>query len=182
MMSAEAFLEDIYRQYYKNVYNYICFRINNHFDAEELASTVFENAIQRFQTYKPMLSPVEAWLIGIAKNVVTDHLRRRKHKVFVPIDEIASLISEYRQPEEVAVVNEQNRALIQAMARLKEKERQVLSMKFATDLRNNEIARILKVSDSNVGVIVHRAVQKLRRILEEEDGRYEKRGSKQCID
>jgi len=39
-MDAEL-LESIYRQHYKNVYNYIGFRINNHHDAEELASLVF---------------------------------------------------------------------------------------------------------------------------------------------
>ena len=37
-------LEVIYHRHYKNVYNYIAFRINNHFDAEELVSTVFEKA------------------------------------------------------------------------------------------------------------------------------------------
>jgi RNA polymerase sigma-70 factor (ECF subfamily) len=52
------FLESIYRQYYKNVYNYTGFRINNHFDAEELASAVFEKAIRKFDTYNASHSPV----------------------------------------------------------------------------------------------------------------------------
>ena len=162
-------LESIYRQHYKNVYNYIGFRINNHFDSEELASSVFENAIRKFHTYKPDASPIEAWLIGIAKNVVSDYFRSKKRRVFVPLDNILELVSLNRQPEEVVVVNEENKALIQAMTKLKDLERQVLSMKFATDLKNNEIAKILNVSDSNVGVIIHRAVKKLKRILEEED-------------
>lgn len=168
------FLEAIYKQYYKSVYNYISFRINNHFDAEELASSVFENAIRRFHTYNPEISPIEAWLIGIAKNVVTDHLRRKKHKFFVPIDDIVGLVSLNRQPEEVIVINEDNKALIQAMSKLKDKERQVLSMKFATDLRNNEIAEILNISSTNVGVIIHRSVQKLKKVLEKENDSYEK--------
>ncbi len=170
----DEFLETIYRQYYKNVYNYIGFRINNHFDSEELASSVFENAIRKFHTYKPEVSPIEAWLIGIAKNVVTDYLRSKKHKFFVPIDDIIGLVSFNKQPEEVIVINENNRALLQAMSKLKEKERQVLSMKFATDLKNNEIAKILNISDSNVGVIIHRSIQKLKKILERENGSNEK--------
>jgi len=168
-------IEAVYRQYYRNVYNYIGFRINNHFDAEELASTVFENAMRRFHTYKPMLAPMEAWLIGIAKNVVTDYLRGKKRVHLVPIDDIVGLFSPQRQPEEVAVAHEENAALMRAMSRLKDKERQVVSMKFATDLKNYEIADVMCISESNVGVIMHRAIRKLRKILGEESGLDEKK-------
>ena len=167
-MDAELF-EAIYEKFYKNVYNYICFRINNHFDAEELASDVFENAIRKFYTYRPEISPIEAWLIGIAKNVVTDYLRSRKRKTLIPLDDIWELVSFERKPEEVVVFDESNKALIRAMTRLKDLERQVLSMKFATGLKNNEIAEVLSISDSNVGVIVHRSVKKLKKALDKEE-------------
>jgi RNA polymerase sigma-70 factor (ECF subfamily) len=170
----EELLDAIYRQYYKNIYNYICFRINNHHDSEELASSVFENAIRKFHTFKPELSPVEAWLIGIAKNVVTDYLRRKKRGFFVPIDNIYHLVSFNRQPEEALVMNEENKLLIQAMSRLKDAERQILSMKFASDLGNCEIARILGISESNAGVIIHRTIQKLRKIMNRDGNGNEK--------
>ncbi|MCL2852379.1 MAG: sigma-70 family RNA polymerase sigma factor [Defluviitaleaceae bacterium] len=169
-----ALFEAIYEKYYRNVYNYICFRINNHYDSEELTSDAFENAIRKFHTYRPETAPVEAWLIGIAKNVVTDYLRRRKRKTFVPLDDILELVSLERRPEEVIVFNEDNKSLIRAMTTLKDAERQVLSMKFATDLRNTEIAQIMNMSDSNVGVIVHRSVKKLKEFLDKEEMSCEK--------
>jgi len=159
-------LESIYRQYYKNVYNYIGFRINNHSDTEELASAVFEKAMVSWKRYNSAL-PVEAWLIGIAKNTVTDYLRAKKRKHFVTLDSIAGLVSFNRQPEEVVVSNESSKALITAMSKLKTQERQILSMKFATNLKHGEIAAIMGISASNVGVIVHRALKKLKTILEE---------------
>jgi len=159
-------LESIYRQHYKNVYNYISFRISNHSDTEELASLVFEKAMVSWKRYKSDL-PAEAWLIGIAKNTVTDYLRRKKRRHFVTLDSVIKLASFNRQPEEVAVVNEDNRALITAMSKLKEQERQILSMKFATSLKHDEIAVIMGISASNVGVIVHRALKRLRKLLEE---------------
>ena len=160
-------LETIYRQHYKNVYNYIGFRINNHFDAEELASLVFEKAMVSWKRYNSTL-PVEAWLIGIAKNTVTDYLRAKKRKHFVTLDSVIGLVSFNRQPEEVAVINEDNKTLITAMSKLKDQERQILSMKFATSLKHDEIADIVGISASNVGVIVHRALKKLRKLLEED--------------
>jgi RNA polymerase sigma-70 factor (ECF subfamily) len=161
-------LESIYHEYYKNVYNYIGFRINNHFDAEELVSLVFEKAIDKWSRYNPDF-PVEAWLIGIAKNTVTDYLRAKKRKFFVSLDNIFDLVSPSKNPDEVAVINEENRALMVAMSKLKDVERQILSMKFATDLKHHEIAKILGISDSNVGVTVHRSLKKLRKLMGEED-------------
>ncbi len=159
--------EIIYNQYYKNVYNYISFRINNHHDSEELVSLVFENVIRKFHTYNSKL-PMEAWLIGIAKNVVSDYFRSKKRKIFMPLESILELVSPNRQPEEVVVFNEDNKSLIEAMNKLKDAERQILSMKFATDLKNNDIAKLLNISESNVAVKIHRAIIKLRKILGEE--------------
>lgn len=164
----EQLLESIYRQYYKNVYNYICFRINNHFDAEDLASLVFDKAISNWSRYNSNL-PVEAWLIGIAKNVVTDYLRKKGRWHFVGLDSIIHMISPLKQPEDVAVKNDENKLLISAMAKLDNKERQILSMRFATDLKNVEIAKILGISDSNVRVIAHRALKKLKKFMEEDN-------------
>jgi len=164
----DRMLDSIYRQYHKRVYNYISFRINNHFDAEELASLAFEKAVRNRSRYNPAY-PIEAWLIGIAKNTVTDYLRSKGRRSFVPLDNVIELVSTNKQPEEVAVINEENRELITAMSRLKDTERQILSMKFATDLKHGEIAEVLNISESNVGVIAHRALKKLRGYLEEVD-------------
>ncbi|MDR2183827.1 MAG: sigma-70 family RNA polymerase sigma factor [Clostridiales bacterium] len=165
----DRLLEAIYNRHYDAVYNYICFRINNHFDAEELAADTFENAIRRYHTYRPQLGPIQAWLIGIAKNVVADYFRGKKRRTFVPLDDIAELVSPSRRPDEVVVFNEDNRALMRAMSTLKDAERQILSMKFATDLKNHEIAKIMGLSDTNVGTIVNRSVKKLKKILEKEE-------------
>ncbi|MDR2183126.1 MAG: sigma-70 family RNA polymerase sigma factor [Clostridiales bacterium] len=162
-----ALLESIYRQYYKNVYNYIAFRINNHFDAEELSALVFEKAVGKWGSYNPAYA-VEGWLIGIAKNTVTDYLRVNKRRHLVALDSVTERASPSKLPEEIAVANEASRALIAAMAQLKDTERQILSMKFATDLKHREIAEILGMGESSVGVTVHRALKKLRKILEED--------------
>ncbi|MCL2235419.1 MAG: RNA polymerase sigma factor [Defluviitaleaceae bacterium] len=159
-------LELMFHRHHKSVYNYIAYRLNNHHDAEELTSDVFVKAIQNFDRYN-IARPMEAWLITIAKNTVTDHLRKIKHRKFAPEDAIVGMISPEGQPEEIAVINEKNRQLMSCLARLKDKERQILSMKFATELKHSEIGEILGISPSQVGVIVHRAMGKLRKYFEE---------------
>ena len=160
-------VESIYYQYHKNVYNYIAFRINNHHDAEELTNDVFVKAIQGWKSYNHNFS-MEGWLIGIAKNAVTDYLRKTMRRKFIPFDSILKLTSADKQPEEIVVINEESRKLMRAMAKLRDKERQILSMKFATELKHSQIAAILKISESNVGVTAHRAMNKLKKFMEED--------------
>jgi len=167
MATTACSLESMYDQYHKNVYNYIAFRINNHHDAEELANDVFVKAIQGWKSYDQSF-PMEGWLIGIAKNVVTDYLRKTMRRNFLTFDSILGLVSADRQPEEVVVINEESKQLMSAMVRLRDKERQILSMKFATELKHSEIAEILKISESHVGVTVHRAMNKLKKFMEED--------------
>jgi len=161
-------LETIYVQHHKSVYNYIAFRINNHHDAEELASDVFVKAMQRWDSYDAD-RPLEAWLIAIAKNIVTDYLRKTMRRGFAPIDAIAGMKSRDKRPEEIVVINENNRALMVALNRLRDKERQILSMKFATELKHEEIGQLLGISASQVGVVAHRAMGKMRKYMEEDE-------------
>ena len=159
-------LEEIYNQYYKNVYRYILFRINHHHDAEDLANNVFVKAIRYQKNFNPRYS-MEAWLIGIAKNTVTDYQRKNMGLNFVPLESAARLNSTGSQPEEIAVANEEAKQLVAAMAKLKDKERQILSMKFATDLKHKEIANVLGISEVNARVSAHLALNKLKKYMEE---------------
>lgn len=157
---------DLYESYYKKVYNYISYRINNQSDVEELVSSVFETVIRKYYTYRPNRSPVEAWVIGIAKITVADYFRSAKKRVFVSIETITDITSVNHQPDEIAVMNEENAELLKALRVLTDKERNIMSMKFATELTNSEIADITGLSKTNVGTIINRAVNKLRKELE----------------
>jgi len=166
-MDANTFKE-IYETYYKRVYNYISYRINNHNDTGDLVSQVFERVIQKYSTYNPKSSVFEAWLIGIARNTVTDYFRKQKKTFNISMEAVIDFISRSRQPEEVIVTNENNASLIKALTKLSEKERNVVAMKFAAELKNTDIAEVLGISDSHVGVILFRSLKKLRKELEEE--------------
>lgn len=166
-IDASAFKE-IYETYYKRVYNYISYRINNHHDTGDLVSQVFERVIQKYSTYDPKWSVFEAWLIGIARNTVTDYLRTQKKNFNISLDYVIGFISGSSQPEEVIVINENNASLVKALAKLSEKERNIVALKFAAELKNTDIAEVMGISDSNVGVILFRSLKKLRKELEKE--------------
>jgi len=54
------------------------------------------------------------------------------------------------------------------LAKLSDKERNIIALKYAAELKNTDIAEIMGISDSNVGVILFRSLKKLRKELEKE--------------
>ncbi|MDX9871556.1 MAG: sigma-70 family RNA polymerase sigma factor [Clostridia bacterium] len=160
--------KQLYETHYKRVYNYISYRINNHHDTGDLVSQVFERVIQKYGAYDPKRAAFEAWLMGIARNTVTDYFRSQKRNFSVSLDYVIGCIAGNNQPEEVIVLNESNKALLQALAKLSEKERNIVALKYAAELKNTDIAKMLGLSDSNVGVILSRSLEKLRKELGKE--------------
>ena len=57
--------------------------------------------------------------------------------------------------------------LVASLVKLDRRTRDVLGLKFAGDLTNREIAKLTGLKESNVGVIVFRGIQKLRKMMEE---------------
>lgn len=153
---------DIFDRYYQRIYNYLYYRAGNASDAEELASQVFEQVIGKIHSYSPERAPFEVWLFTMARNVFNDHYRRQKRRHTVSFDHAADLVSNQPSPEENAINMEIRSELIRAIQALPERERNIIAMKFAGGLKNQEIARLTGLSESNVGVIVYRSLHNLR--------------------
>jgi len=92
--------------------------------------------------------------------VATDHLRaRRDHAPLDAADEVAAAST----PEDEHARASDRERLAALVERLPERERELLALKYGAGMTNRAIAELLGLSESNVGTIVHRAVQTLRR-------------------
>jgi RNA polymerase sigma-70 factor (TIGR02952 family) len=165
IMSTEKFAQ-IYEVYYRRVYKYICYRINNHYAAEEICSHVFEVMISKYYTFSPDKSNFEVWLFAIARNAVTDYFRSQKKRVSLSLDSILDMVLPKSSPEEIVIQGDNNQALFKALAKLNDKERNIIAMKYAAGLKNAEIADLLGISGSNIGVVLYRCLKKLHKELE----------------
>ncbi|MDR2915578.1 MAG: sigma-70 family RNA polymerase sigma factor [Tannerella sp.] len=74
LISFETIIRNAYKEYQPNILSYIANRINHRYDAEDLTQDVF----MRLLEYKQMIRPetVKYFLYTIARNIVTDHIRR----------------------------------------------------------------------------------------------------------
>ncbi|WP_282942540.1 sigma-70 family RNA polymerase sigma factor [Paenibacillus sp. RC67] len=168
ILSTEMFAQ-IFDTYYKRVYKYICYRINNHYAAEDICSHVFEVVISKYYSFSPEKSNFEVWLFAIARNSVTDYFRSQKHRADFSLNSILNMVLSKPSPEEIVIRDDNNRALFTALAKLSDKERNIIAMKYAAGLKNSEIADLLGVSGSNIGVVLYRILKKLHKELDLEE-------------
>lgn len=140
------------------LYNYFRYRLGDESVAEELTSTVLEKAWTKRHRYRKDRAVFSVWLFSIAKNEVVSYLRKRRDLLPISMAETAS--GEAIEPclEQSQDIQQLSRLL----ADLPERERELISLKFGADLNNREISVVTGLSESNVGTILSRVLQKLR--------------------
>jgi RNA polymerase sigma-70 factor (ECF subfamily) len=140
------------------VYNFFRYRVGPDV-AEDLTSATFEKAWVAREQYRADRAGFGTWIFTVAKNVAVDHYRRtRPH---VSLDEAAEI--EGGPPADaIAERRSDESRLGLLLERRTEKERELLALRYGAEFTNRDIARMTGLSESNVGTILHRAVQALR--------------------
>ena len=164
----EKMLEDftkIYETYYTRIYKYTYYRINDEYMAEEVCSRIFEKILSKYPTFSKNKMSFEAWIFAIARNTVTDYYRAKKRNTHHPLEGLLNKPSTKLTPDQHMIKKEESAYLLEALKQLKEKERGILSLKYGAELKHKEIAKIMGISESNVGVMVYRSLKKLEKIL-----------------
>lgn len=159
--TAEAFTE-FYNNYLPKIFRYISYRVSDTYLAEDLTSVVFEKALTKFKSYRSDKSALSTWIFRIARNTLIDNFRASSRQKNIPLDQMADDPKDGSTPEQMLLEKEENQLLRRCILRLSPKEQEIISLKFGADMNNRQIAGILGLSDSNVGIILFRAVRKLR--------------------
>jgi len=162
---AEAFGK-LYDMHVDRVYRHVYYRVGNEHDAEDLTQQVFLKAWQAIHTYKRTTSPFVAWLMTISHNLVVDFYRTRKDRSYLEAEVLAD--GPASSPEGAAEASFEQQRLRRAILQLGGDEQQVVILRFIEGFEFAEIASVLKKKEGNVRVILHRALVKLRNILEKE--------------
>lgn len=156
---------DIYDRYFSRVYNYARYRVGDAAAADDVVSRVFEKALDRLDSFDPRRGLIDAWLFAIARSAVADHFRERRPPG-PSVDEAESLPDGEPRIEEGLERDESARGLLRALDGLDARSRELLALRFGARMTSRAIAAQTGLSESNVGVIIHRAVRSLHAVLE----------------
>lgn len=159
----------IIERHAKLVHGYLRARLTRLADAEDLGQEVFlrvytAKAVPREGTGLAM----RPWLIGIARNVLREHVRaarRRRETAWTALClDIEDLVG--TAENDGGAFDEVMGKLPRCLEGLGPSARQAIDLYYHDDLRMQEIATRFKRSEGAVKLLVHRARQAVRRCLE----------------
>ncbi len=156
--------ELLYRAARDDIYGYIATLLRDRSAAEDVTAITFERAYKRRRGYDARRGSPRAWLFGIARNAALDELRRRKRQL--PLD-AEPADPDTPAPEDEAEAAVRRAAVRAALTQLEPRDRELIALKFHAGLDNAEVAAVLGVNESNAGTRLHRAMQKLRKALDD---------------
>ncbi len=159
-----------FREHRPTVYRYVRFRLATREAAEDVTSEVFMKALRALDRYDPTRASPRTWLLRIARNAVTDHLRslRRKSSLHVSLDRVPDLVADVPTQEERVLREERIEMILNANSTLRPADQEILSLRYGAGLNNQEIAEALRISGNAVAVRVHRALARLKDSVEKQ--------------
>ncbi len=162
----------IYRLELSRVYNYFVYRVESEDLAQDLVAETFERAWKFRGRYRRTIAAIPTWIFGIARNVLKENFRkcRKREKTTEASSKIedipakVDLETDFQRQQ----TNEQLRRML---IDLKDREQDLIALKYGAGLTNREIANITRLSETNVGSKLHRIVTGLRNRWEKDDER-----------
>ncbi|WP_233499230.1 RNA polymerase sigma factor [Bacillus weihaiensis] len=160
----EVWIEDIYEQYYLDVYRFLICFTGHKDDAEDLTQEVFIRVLKCYSTFNNECH-LKTWILSIAKHIAIDQLRRRKFLSIFKDSFFKQLPSSKKLPEEQVQENEEKKLLYTAILHLKPSYRAVVILRGINELTIKETAEILGCKEGKVKIDYYRAIQQLKRKL-----------------
>lgn len=138
--------EDIYLSYHDKVSAYVRGKVDNHHDAEDLVSQVFEKVYGKLHTFDETKASLSTWIYTITRNTVTDHFRTCRREL-----EFADWMDHEDFPAEDP--DEALDALADALLTLKERERDLILLHYYKGMTLKAVADKMGMSYINAKVI-----------------------------
>lgn len=160
--------------YWQRLFGYALRAVNNSELAQDLVQETFLRIVQRLDRYDDQ-GKFEAWLFRILVNLVRDHGRSKsRHPTQSTVvdsdgqrsDMTDDMPGDSGTPFEPLTHREDVDRLHKALRRLSEGDRQILLLRHFADMPFKDIARTLNCPIGTVLARAHRALGKLRILME----------------
>jgi RNA polymerase sigma-70 factor (ECF subfamily) len=138
----------------RRVYSYVAYRIGDGPEAEDVTSSTFERALRYRSSFDPDKGSPQAWVLGIARTCIADHFRSSST--------LGPEIRDVQTPGNLESDAHDRLTVQAAVARLGERDRELIALRYGADLKVREIAELLDERTNTVEVALHRALARLR--------------------
>lgn len=150
--------DELVRRYQERIYATVYHMTSNHEDANDLAQEAFIKAYYALKSFKGG-SSFYTWVYRIAVNKTINFLKQRKHRSVLSLNDLdvnaehdpdlVALVSD-KTPRRDASLAELQEKLNEAMQKLSESHRLVVTLHDVQGMSHEEIAKIM---DCNIGTV-----------------------------
>lgn len=144
--------------------------VHNLSDAEDIA----QEALIKLSVKRPKLREepqLRSYLLKICRNLAINHVKKKKRTVMMPHETAELVEDEINSIEEVEnrmQLEDSKRLLHEAMQQLRQDYREVLYLRYFSELSLKETAHIMHCTEKQVTALSYQARQQLKKILEKE--------------
>lgn len=162
---AEAVCRTWYERHGTAVYSYFRFHVPQVEVAEDLTAETFLKLVRAAGQFDERKGSARAWILTIARNVLADWRRRARLRQYVSLGTMHDLVCDAPSPEERLLREEAVGRLLDAVATLPEADRELIGLRYGSELDTAEIAQTLGISQGSVRTRLWRVLGRLRGVL-----------------
>ena len=163
----------LYDTYYQPVFGFLYRRTGNAEVAKDLTSETFFQALKAIGRYKAQGKPFKSWLFAIASAQVANYYRSRSKYLAVTLDDAPEVLADESVRPDAALVESQDAEetrqqiglLRRMLAKLNQKQQNILTLRFFSHLSIAEIASAMQMKEGTVKSHIHRAIKKLHGLM-----------------
>lgn len=152
----------LYREYYRKIYRYCKINMYQDAAAEDVCQETFLRAWKALPKYTMTEEGTfQAFLFRIARNLIIDLSRKKKEYSLAAYEEVETKEDFAADVDKQAEIEQVKTAL----AKLKEKDRQILLLRYFEEMSHAEVSAIIGIKEGALRVRTIRLLQKLKELL-----------------
>ena len=154
----------LFERYHRQLYGFLFHMTYHREGSEDLVQQVFYKMLKYRNTFTGSGEFIH-WMYSIARNTIKDRVKSKKHQVrHEDVEDYGDRLAGGITPDEHLEKKQAKQELYKAMERLSDDHREVLALSRFQELKYQEIAEILNISEVAVKTRAHRAMQELKNI------------------
>lgn len=158
----ERSLNELFQNYWPEVYSYAKSKTRNHHNAENLTCETFTKAFLKIKSYDTNRE-FKNWIFTICKNTFLDNRRKAGNTISYLEDQLHSQIQDTAlSPLEQIVLKEDYNNTLNTINKLKKGDKQIITLFYLEDLSHKEVSAELNISYANARTRLNRAKHILR--------------------
>lgn len=167
----QSLFDQLYMRYFDRVYAYVRLTLQDAHEAEDVTQDVFVRVLEALPRYERRGAPFRSWLFRIVRNSAITRVRQRRRLAVEPVETVierGAAAGVMPAADSLRWLSDQE--LLEMIEELPLSQRQVIVLRYMMEFRATEIAEVVDRSPDAVRQLHQRAMQYLRRRVENGDG------------